>query len=491
MITTETTVPTTEATVPTTTEDPEITAMREVLDRGVIYDGIWIDSIDLSGKTYAEAKQIMQQQEDAYLESFKPTLTLGDSSWVVSAADAGISSDWKDQLEKAWQTGRTGTATDPEALIRERFAAVEQLKTEPLKLKISRTWDKDMIRQKIEALAAEVNIAAVGAKATDFDVESKKFIIVERESGRNLLIDDTLALVVAQLEEKKLHSSVDMVFEKTHAGMTAAELGENLVFVSEGKTLAKAINEGRDTNIRLILKGLSGLVLNAGEEFSFNDYFGKRTAAKGYELAGGIIGGILQDTYGGGICQPNTTLYQAVLKADLQIIERHPHSWPITYAAIGLDATVSWGGPNFRFANNTDYPIAFVAYYKKPAVIVQIYGRPLADGASISLTSELTETIPVAPPVSTLNETLPAGTVVVTRDEHIGMRAVSYKVWSKNGSVFKTELVAKSYYRPLYKIEEYGPPLPTPLPTEPTTAVTEATTAATEATTAATEAAAP
>ena len=394
-----------------------------------------------------------------------------------------------------WMTSSTGNSTERDAFVRERFAVVEQLKTEPLKLAIEYNWNQALIRQKLAAIALEANIAPEPAKATDFDVDEKEFVLAERKPGRTLLIDETLNLILTQLGQQKMDASVELQFETTYVGMTASEMAKDLQFVSEGKTYAKAANDPRDNNIRLILKALNGMVMNPGDSFSFNEYIGRRTKEKGYQMAGGIVGGILVETYGGGICQPNTTLYHAVLKADLQIDERHPHSWPSTYTDVGLDATVSWGGPDFKFTNNTDYPIAFVTSYKKPAIVVRLYGQPLPDGAKITLKAEITETIPVNPPKRTYVETLAPGTVNVIRDEHIGMRAVSYKIWSKDGSVFKTETIAKSYYRPLSGIEEYGPPLPTPLPTEPTTEATTApsettaattTTATTEATTAAT-----
>ena len=453
--------------------------MIEELDREVIYDGIWIGDLDLSGKTRAEAEQLLLDQENEFLESYQLSITAGGSSWSIGAADAGVATNWRDLLAVAWQTGRTGESTDQEALIRERFAVLEQLKVEPLKLELDRTYSKEAIKKKIEAIALEANIEAQPARATDFHVDSKTFDFEERKAGRTLLVDDTLTLVLDQVDKQNLNAKIEAKFETTHVGMTAAEMGADLRFVSEGITYAKAKNDPRDNNIRLILKALNGMVMNPGESFSFNDYIGRRTKEKGYQMAGGIVGGILVETYGGGICQPNTTLYHAVLKADLQIDERHPHSWPSSYTEVGLDATVSWGGPDFKFTNNSDYPIAFVTSYKKPAIVVRLYGRPLADGASISLKAEITETIPVNPPKRTLVGTMAPGTVNVIREEHMGMRAVSYKVWSKNGSVFKTETITKSYYRPLSGIEEYGPELP---PTEPTT---EVTTVVTEATTAA------
>ena len=120
------------------------------------------------------------------------------------------------------------------------------------------------------------------------------------------------------------------------------------------------------------------------------DALGAEQPPRGFQDAPGIINGVLVPTIGGGICQPNTTLFQAVLMADLQIVDRSPHSWPSAYTRIGLDATVNWPSPDFEFRNNTTDPVAIVASFHKPNVVVSIYGRSLGSGVSISLTSERT-----------------------------------------------------------------------------------------------------
>jgi vancomycin resistance protein YoaR len=481
--------PTTESPTETTepTEDPEITALRAQLDRDVFYDGIWIDELNVSGLTYAAAEQKLRQIEQAWQSVFAPVLTYGDLSWTLTAEQAGLTSDWQTALTQAWQAGRTagGTGTIKEQLLA-RLQQVEDLKKTPLKLQIHHTWDDARLLQELEIIAAEVDLAPLGAVATGFDVKTLQFKITERQSGLRLDLDASMAALSASLASGRYTAAVPLVVDTVMTGMSAAELGGTLGKVSEARTYAREANPPRDENIRLICAMLNGLVIQPGETFSFNGQIGERTAAKGFQEAGGIKDGILIQELGGGICQPNTTLCHAVVMADLEIVERNPHSWPSSYVAIGLDATVSWKGPDFKFRNNTDYPIAIVSWYSKPAIVFQIYGRPLEEGVTITMTSTHDGFLEVSPPVQTYNPSVSPGVTVTVRDEHIGQLATAYKIWNKNGKEFKREVLFTSRYRPIRGLFEYGPS-PTPTPTRaptPTTAAPTPTTAAPTPTTA-------
>ncbi len=467
---------TTEA-VPTTTEDPELAMMRQALDQDVFYDGIWIGDLNMSGKTEEQARKLLQDQEKTATDAFALTLSLDKKSWSMTAAEAGFRSNWQEILEKAWQTGRTGESADDAALIRERYAAVEKLKKTPLRLEVTYTWDESLIRQKLDAIAAEVNVEPVGARATSFNTETKKFTIEEQVTGYQLQVDACITSILDQIKGGQYKSTIALAAKSVKIGMDAKALGANLGLVSEARTSAKKVNKPRDNNINLICKMLNGLVLQPGEQFSFNGRIGERTAEKGFQEAGGILDGVLVPTVGGGICQPNTTLCHAVLMADLQIDARKPHSWPSDYVPIGLDATVSWPNTDFKFTNNTDYPVAIVAWYKKPSIVFQIYGRPLDEGVSIKLSSEVLESTPPGDPQITVVPTMAPGTTNEIRAAHNAIKAIAYKNWYKNGQLIKQEVAFKSSYRPLVAIYEVGP---TPTPGAPTTEATE--TAATEPT---------
>lgn len=124
-------------------------------------------------------------------------------------------------------------------------------------------------------------------------------------------------------------------------------------------------SSGRCTNIELAAKKINGTVLYPGDTFSFDAVVGKRTADRGFKKAPAFTGPTGHDlTYGGGVCQVSSTLFNAVLYGNLHIVERHPHSQRVGYVPLGRDAAINWGTKNFRFSNNTKYPIKIVMITK-------------------------------------------------------------------------------------------------------------------------------
>ncbi len=457
-----------DATTTTATEDPEWQRIVALVEQDVFYQGIWIDDLDLSGLTYEDVRQKLEQRQDELAQQVVFTLVRDKETWELTAGQLGLRTNWQDELRTAWETGRQGAAgkSSEKEQIMARYEAIQALMEKPLQLNLALTWNEALIKQQLIEVATQANVEPVGAKATAFDVSSKKFTIKDRVAGFAMDSEACLAQIVNHLAEGVLGVTIPLQGESTYTGLSAAEMSANLGKIAQAETRATN-NSNRNTNIRLICESINGLVLNPGETFSFNGHVGKRTSEKGYKPAGGIVNGILEDDIvGGGICQPNTTLYHAVVKSDLEIIERYSHSWPSTYVPIGQDATVNWGGADFKFRNNTDQPVAVVAWFKNPTVHFEVYGRLLDPGVSISITSTHDGYIEVNPPVVRENKTLKPGQLVVIRAEHVGQLSTSYKVWSKDGKVLKKELLAKSRYRPIQGIHEIGPGQPE---TEPTT----------------------
>ena len=144
----------------------------------------------------------------------------------------------------------------------------------------------------------------------------------------------------------------------------------------------------RTTNLQLACAAINGMILNAGDTFDFNTVVGERTSAKGYRMAPAYSSGETVDTLGGGICQVSSTIYYCTLVADLEIIARSPHSYVSSYMPKGMDATVSWGGPEFTFKNNTNYPIRIEAKEEDGYVKVKLIGTDEKD-YYIKMTNEV------------------------------------------------------------------------------------------------------
>ena len=194
-----------------------------------------------------------------------------------------------------------------------------------------------------------------------------------------------------------------------------------------------------------------------GETFSFNKATGQRTAEKGYREATAISGGQSVPEVGGGVCQTRSTLFNAVARANLEIVERSPHAWPSTYVAKGMDATVNWPNLDFKFKNNTDWPVFIVAYYKSRKVTVELYGMGLGDGVSVDLESEVIRTIEPSSEIKYVqNTSLPAGTQQETIKARTGYEVVTYQVWYQNGKEVNRVQLCKSTYKAYQATVEYN-----------------------------------
>ena len=225
----------------------------------------------------------------------------------------------------------------------------------------------------------------------------------------------------------------------------------------------------RRSNVQLAAQKCSGTILLPGEVFAYNQVVGQRTEAAGFKKAGAYSNGETVQELGGGVCQDSSTLYCAALYANLEIVERHNHSYVSSYVPIGMDATVSWGGPDFQFRNNTDYPINVVASYANSKVTFQIVGTK-TDDYSVKITTETIST--TAPTVQEVpDDTLEAGTTQVADKGHTGYKVQSYRhVYDANGNVVYEGKESLSSYKMTPKVIHVGTKVAeTPAPDTPVT----------------------
>ncbi len=186
-------------------------------------------------------------------------------------------------------------------------------------------------------------------------------------------------------------ATVTIPLVKTEPEFTTEGLNARLfadVLAQKTTTLTQEYN--RNNNVTLAAKAMNGVILNPGETFSYNACLGQRTTAAGYLGAGAYMGGQVVTEVGGGICQGSSTLYYCTLYANLEIVDRTCHWFGVSYVPVGLDATVSWGGPDFVFRNNRDYPIKIEAWTDlgaSPTLTVKLLGTDV-DGSYVKMTTE-------------------------------------------------------------------------------------------------------
>ena len=214
-------------------------------------------------------------------------------------------------------------------------------------------------------------------------------------------------------------------------------------------------NANRSTNIALAASKINGTVLMPGEEFSFNGTVGKRTAANGFKTATVYSNGQVTTDYGGGICQVSSTLYNSVLRANLEITNRTNHTFTVGYVPIGLDATVSWGSPDFKFKNSRNYPVKIVATTANKKLTISVYGLKEDVEYEVELISYKTGTVPYST-VYTTDSSLGKGKTKVVQSGSNGATSVAYKILKLNGKEVSRTLLSKDTYSPHNQIIARG-----------------------------------
>ena len=212
---------------------------------------------------------------------------------------------------------------------------------------------------------------------------------------------------------------------------------------------------GRHQNIKLAAAAINGRIYNPGEEFWYNSAVGQRTAARGYQEAGVYEGGRTTTGIGGGSCQVSSTLYYAVLLSDLDIVLRYCHMFNPGYMPMGCDATVSWGGPDFIFRNNTNYPIKIVTYWNDNNVTVEILGTKV-DDSYVEMVSETVDVIPWETVYEETDELAP-GEKQEIQTPYTGYVVQTWRnVYAGDGSLLSSTFEATSNYESRDQIIRIG-----------------------------------
>ncbi|MEQ2619135.1 VanW family protein [Intestinimonas aquisgranensis] len=417
-----------------------------------------------------------EAQVDALLTQIESELGGGvqETTWEVQG----------DQLVFHMGTpGRAFDLSNTKADILEAFAGESQ---EPLVLSTVTTDPADVDVEAVhDQVYAEVQNAAL---------DKETFEITPSVTG----LDFQVADAQAALKDADWGSDVSVALTVTEPTVSTESLKELLFRDVLGEASSSVSgSSNRKSNVKLSASVCDGIILLPGEVFSYNNTTGSRTADKGYLPAPSYVGGKSTDEVGGGICQTSSTIYYAALSSNLKIVERHNHMFAVGYVPDGMDATVWYGASDFRFENDTDYPIKIVTEYKNSRLTVQIYGTKTDDLYVKMTNKELSSTA-----WSTeykVDPSLPAGTTKTEQTPYRGRVVEAYRnVYDGNGNLVSSTLESKSTYKMRnqiilvspYDAAQYGLTeadgaiitTPSPSPTTTTPAETTPATAAPSAT---------
>ena len=336
------------------------------LNNSTYCDNIYVNGIDLT--TFARDEGEQYVNDTLYAELAQTyTLTWGDQSWSFSALDFNASYDTADIFDRAWNIGHVGT-------IFSRQSDVRSLKSNPVYFEAELSYDDTLIDDFIQTMYDALYVAPVDAEVLmDSD---KPQLLSSSSDGQELDSGAAKEQIISLIETGDGTTTLPVMVVEPNISTELAESGFELIV--EYKTDVSARNYNSRFNVRKALQNFNMTVAN-GETVSFNDVVGPRTEARGYREATEYLGNTTTKGYGGGVCQASTTLYGALLKAGITIIERSPHSMTVNYVEPSLDAAVTDSGniKNLVFRNDTGSPIFIYTEVTKEDAIVRIYGvRP-------------------------------------------------------------------------------------------------------------------
>ena len=433
---------------------------RKEVYTGKIYPGVYIDDEHVGGLTKEEAIRKISSLHNDASGAFDITVSVGNESWHVNSERVPVSRNTEEIVEKAWAVGRSNTSGLKGGAVtpfQEHVNQVADLRTHPSTFATKQDYDHEALRNLTDGIVNYVNRDPVNSMVYSFDFNTKTFTFTDDQPGARIDPDQLYAQLTQELDSGTTRKELRVVPEKVIADLTKAELMNSFGLIS-AYTTNTTKDKNRNTNIELSARAISGITVQPDEIFSFNGATGERTAAKGYKEAPAISGGQSKDEVGGGVCQTSSTLFNAVVRADLEIIERNAHAWPSSYIEKGFDATVNWPGLDFKFRNNTNQPIFIVAGYSNRQVTVNIYGMSLGPGVKIDLESELVRTIPQPEGINyVINTSLAPGETKKTVTGRKGYEVNTWKVWYQGNREIKREVLFKTTYKAYQETVEYNP----------------------------------
>ncbi len=436
--------------------------MLDVNEQGdnVFYQGVYVANVPLGGMTVEQAQQALQSMEQSQLDDWAVTLQFPSDTKQIKAAHIDLHMDLGQQLTAAWNVGRSGSLI-------ERQRVINGLKVEPFHTQGGISFNEAKLDSILSELAKGIKRDPVDATATFTPEEEHPFSFTDEVPGRALDVTplkDQIMQAVYSLQSVTIEPQLTY----TQPQQTKAGLQNNMTCIVVVTTeISNKSEPGRNENIRVALERLNGTRLMPKEKASTNKIFGKRTKGNGYQEAPEIAYGEYVPGVGGGVCQVSTTLYQAVLRSGLEVINRERHSIPSNYAKKGQDATVSDNGADLVFRNNTDFPIYIRGRMTQASdkaktlrCEVSIYGRALPDGIRYVLDSRQLREIPMPEEVQRADKDQKYGLYYVDEQTlvpgRVGYEVETYLVAQKDGLEVSRELINTDIYPERAPVLWYG-----------------------------------
>lgn len=341
--------------------------------------------------------------------------------------------------------GKEGLKVDEKQLLENIYNVLDENTEDEQKI------DIPVIEAKPEEIDIDKIHEEVYKEVKDAYYEKEPFTIYPEEDGIDFDVESAKNLIMEEKEEYEIPLNI------TKPSKTVKDIGTEAFpdLLATFSTNYQASNVNRTTNLKLAAEKINGTVLLPNEEFSYNKVVGERTIAAGYKEAATFSNGQVVNGLGGGICQISSTLYDAVVMANLNVTTRRNHQFVTSYLPAGKDATVVWGSQDFKFVNTRKYPIRLVATVEGGVATIQVWGVKEEVEYEISIETKKIATIAYTTQYIQ-DPSLPAGQQVVKQAGSNGRKVEAYKVTKLNGQVVSTTLLSRDTYNAMKRIVLVG-----------------------------------
>lgn len=409
------------------------------LPKDRIHEGIYIGRVDVSGLTKKEALELIKEKEAEYSQNII-TFSTGEKSAEASLGELGFAIQDEEKLvEQALKCGKSGNVFS------------RYFKSRELKKKNKVIQPEYVVNEEntTAILKERVSVLFTGASDAAVSRSGGQFLVTEEKDGLELDEKATLAELQTFLNETWDGKSAS--FQAVEKLQKPKITKEQLVTIQDNLGSFSTYcgsGQGRVKNIEVGTGRINGTVLMPGEEFSTGSAMRPFTPETGYVEAGAYENGEVVKDIAGGICQVSTTLYNAVINAELEVTSRQPHSMVVNYVKPSRDAAIAGDYKDLKFKNNTEYPIYIEGYVSGGEVYFNIYGKDTrAEGRKIEFISETLSTEEIVQKYVEDPE-LEFGKIEKTTGGHKGVQAQLWKVVYENGNEVSREVFNRSKYKP-------------------------------------------
>lgn len=412
---------------------------KEASEERTITKGVYIDSVDIGGMTKEQAKEAVDKYTDE-LKSKKITIAVDDASEEITLEDLGFHYKDNNYIEDALLIGESGN------LIK-RYKELKDTEKSSLVFSLEFNLKDDKVKEYIKEKLSSYNVEAQSAAVKR---ENGTFVYTNHTVGRKVNVKGTLEEIKSSVLEgwNKEDITLTAVVEDDIPKYTREDVEKVKSLLGSFSTTYTTSSSDRAGNLANGARLINNTVLYPGDVFSAYEKLTPFTKANGYYEAGAYANGKVVDSIGGGACQVTTTLYNAVLLSELEVVERASHSMTVSYVKLSMDAAIAGTWKDLKFKNDQDSPILIEVYTRDRTITFNIWGNETRDTKKRTVKFEsvvLSEARPGAD-VITKDPTKPESYQVTTQSAHTGYIAELYKIVYENGTEVSRTRVNKSAY---------------------------------------------